>query len=490
MTEPSDARKALSGKVIVGSIWLFCSYALSKLGRIGIMLTIAILLSPRDYGIIALASVVIMVPEIATEFGILPAVVHRSDPDEAFLNTAFVANTCVGLAAAAGFFLVAPWIALFYHQPEMTSVLRVMGVSLIPFGILCVPDGLLRKELKFQRRVLPELGGAIGGGAVTITLVVLGFGVMGYAVGIVVERSLGCVLTLRQSKWRPKLQVSRHALRGIGAYGKHVVGSELARHVSSNMDYLIVGRVLGAGPLGFYTLAFNLANYPVTHFALILSRIALPTFSILQESPDHARRAYLKILRLVCGLLAPLLVTLALLAGPLIVGLLGEKWQPAVLPLQLMVVAGLSRALSIPGTDVLRAVGFPKVPLKINGMETVVISAALLLLAARGINVVALTVVAIVSVASWTTTAATCRAFKIGLRELLRNLMPGVVLAASVAATLLPLRLVGVGVLAGDVWELALLSAAAGGAMVLCLATLCRSFFREVVALVPSRYLS
>ena len=487
MTEAPDARTALSGKVISGSIWLFCSYALSKLGRIGIMLTIALVLSPRDYGIIALASVIIMIPEVATEFGILPAVVHRSDPDEAFLNTAFVTNTCIGLAAAAGIFVMAPWIAEFYHQPEMTSVLRVMGISLIPFGILCVPDGLLRKELKFRRRALPELGGTIGGGAVTITLVLLGFGVMGYAVGIVVERSLGCALTLRQTTWRPKLQVSWHALRWMSAYGKHVVGSELARHISSNMDYLIVGRVLGAGPLGFYTLAFNLANYPVTHFALILSRIAFPTFSILRESPDHARRAYSKILRLVCGLLAPLLVTLALLANPLIVGLLGEKWQPAVLPLQLMVIAGLSRAISIPGTDMLRAVGYPKVPLKINGLETIVISAALLLLAAKGINAVALAVVVIVSLASWTTTAVTCRTFEIGPWELLRTLMPGMALATSAAATILSLRLLGVGVMAGDISELAILAAAAGGAMVLCLATLCKGFFREVVALVPSK---
>lgn len=490
MTAPPEPQEALTGKVVSGSIWLFSSYALSKLGRIGIMLTIAALLSPQDYGIIALTSVIIMIAEMVTEFGLWPAVVHRSDPDDTFLSTAFTTNILVGLVTMAGVFLAAPWIALFYQAPQMTDVLRVMGIGLIPWAIYSVPDGLLRKELMFKRRALPEISGTLGGGAVTIGLVLLGFGVVSYAIGQVVEKTLVCILTLKQISWRPKLKLSFAALKELTAYGKHIVGSELARHVSSNMDFLIVGRVLGAGPLGFYTLAFNLANYPVTHFALILSRIAFPTFSILQEDTEQARRVYLKILRLVSGLLAPLLVTLAFLAAPLIVGLLGERWQPAVLPLQLMVIAGLSRSLSIPGTDMLRAVGYPSVPLKINVLESIVISGALVLLANRGIDVVALTVVTIVSLASWAITVSTCRAFKIGFWELLRTLMPGTALAASAAVAIVPLRLLGVGSLAGGILDLALLSAAAAGAMVLCLTTVCRGFFREVVALVPSRGLS
>ena len=485
LTPRHNPNELLSKKVVRGSAWLFSSYALSRAGRMAMMLVVAALLSPREYGIIGLCTVIAAVAQNVSEFGIWQAVVHRAEPDERYLDTAFTANVLGGFLMTGALFVTAPWIGYFYGQPDMTNMLRVMGAAFVLDSIFYVPDGLLRKELRFKSRALPEVAGSLAAVVTTIALLLLGGGVLSYAVGFVTQSATRCILTFRQVSWRPRLRISWSCLREITSYGKYILGTNLTKNVSSNMDYFIVGRVLGAGPLGFYTLAFNLANYPVTNFAQVLTRIVFPTFATLQGNPVYAKRIYLKVIRLISAVVAPALVTLALLATPLIVGLLGEKWQPAIFPLQVMVVAGIFRSLSFPSADFLRAFGFPNLPFRVSIAEALVISVTLLLVASRGIDAVALTVAAILSLSSWTTVTISCYMSGVKLREMVGAFVPGAALAASAAGAILSLRLLDLRFLP-DGLELAVSAAAAGAAILVCLVTVCRGLLREVVALAAS----
>lgn len=449
------------------------------------MLVVAALLSPREYGIIGLCTVIAAAVQIVCEFGIWQAIIHRSEPDERYLDTAFTANILGGFLITGALFMAAPWLGDFYGQPDITTMLRVMGAAIVLDSIFYVPDGLLRKELRFKSRALPEVAGSLVAVVTTIALLLLGGGVLSYAVGFVMQSATRCILTFRQISWRPRLRISWSCLKEIISYGKYILGTNLIKYVSSNMDYFIVGRVLGAGPLGFYTLAFNLANYPVTNFAQVLTRIVFPTFATLQGNPIYAKRIYLRVIRLMSAVVAPTLVTLALLATPLVVGLLGEKWQPAIFPLQIIVVAGISRTLSFPSADFLRAFGFAKLPFRVSIAEALVISVTLLLVASRGIDAVALSVAAILSLSSWTTVTISCYMSGVRLREMAGAFMPGAALAASAAGAILSLRLLGLRFLP-DGLELAVSAAAAGAAILVCLFTVCRSFLREVVALAAS----
>jgi len=184
-----------AAKITRGSIWLFGSYALSKFGRLAMMLVVAALLSPREYGFIGLSVFVITAAQITCEFGIWQAVVHRSNLDERFVRTAFTANIIGAFILAAGVFSIAPWVSHFYAGPEMVGLLRVMALALIFDGIFYVPDGLLRNELDFRGRALPEISGAFGSAAVTIVLLLLGAGILSYGVGLVVQSMIRCVLT-------------------------------------------------------------------------------------------------------------------------------------------------------------------------------------------------------------------------------------------------------------------------------------------------------
>ena len=469
-------------KVLGESVWLFGSYGLSRLGRIAMMFAVAAFLSPREYGLIGLSAVVIVIAQIILGC-IWPAVVHRRDLNERYLNTAFTANILAGFIVTICLFLTAPGIARFFGDTELTALLRVMAVALIADGIFYVPDGLLRKELSFKSRALPEIAGTFGAGITTIGLLLLGVGVLSFAVGFVVEIVIRCVLTVRKLTRRPKLQVSWLSLREIVSYSKHILGADLARGISSNLDYIVVGRVLGTGPLGLYTLAFNLANYPVLHFADLLSRIIFPTFATLHEDIDYARRVFLKTIQLVAALVTPLLVVLALLASPLLVGVLGEEWQPAVLPLQVMAIAGIFRAMSRTGADMYRAMGLPSIPFKVNLLEGLLVAGGLLLFVSRGIEAVALTVGVILSLTSSAIMLASCRTFGISIWELAQALVPGIALAASAAVTILSLELLDLNLLP-DALQLVMLIVAAGAAMVICLATVLKSFMHEMIRFV------
>lgn len=483
MSEDSETGGSLRNRVTGGAIWLFGSYGLSRFGRIAMMLVVAALLSPQAYGLIGLATVIVTVVQILNEFGLWQAVVYRTDPDERFINTAFFTNLLGGLVTSSALFFAAPFIASFYGDPEMTALLRVMGLALIIDAFVYVPMGLMRKELRFRRLALPEVAGIAGAAVVTIGLLLLGFGILSYAVGFVAESLLRGGLIFIRVDWRPKLQMSWQYLKEMAPYSGNIMGGDLARHVSTNVDYFVVGRILGAGPLGYYTLAFNLANYPVSNFAYILSRLAFPTFATLQEDPERAKRVYLKMVQTVVALVVPALAMLALLAGPLILGLLGDEWRPTVFITQVMVVAGISRAISMPSSDILRATGSQAVPFRIYVLESLSILVALLLVSSRGIEAVAVSVTALMSLAAWTITIFACRKFGIRIKELGGTLSTGVVLAASGAAPVLLLRSLEVS-FPSDILEFVVLAAAAGAAMIICLATVLRSFTREMLSMV------
>jgi O-antigen/teichoic acid export membrane protein len=486
--EHNGPDNSLARTVFRGAAWLFSSYGLSKLNRMIIMLAIVALLSPEAYGVVSLCSVIIFVGEVITEFGIWQTVVQHREPDERFLNTAFTANVLGGSVMVVGILLVAPLVAQFYHQPEVTNVLRVMAPGLLAAAIFFVPDGWLRKQLRFRSRSMAEVGSSFGAVVTTIALLFLGVGVMSFAVGYLVEQIIRCTSIVLIARWRPTFRLYWSSLRELASYAKLISGAEVAKLVSSNIDFLIVARILGSGPLGLYTLAFNLANYPVTNFATILSRIVFPTFAILQEDPDYRRRVYLRVVQLLAGLIIPPLAMLAILAAPLIVGLLGERWQSAVFPTQVLVIAGISRAISVPGSDLLRASGFPNVPLKVNVVETLVLLGALVALASRGIEAVALTVTVVLSLSAWATTLVTCRVFGIGLLELGQAILPGIALAASGAAAVFCLQILDLSSLPSTL-ELASLIASASVGMIVCLTTVLRSFMYEILALVTSRNL-
>jgi O-antigen/teichoic acid export membrane protein len=161
------------------------------------------------------------------------------------------------------------------------------------------------------------------------------------------------------------------------------------------------------------------------------------------------------------------------------------EWRPAVFPLQAMIIAGISRTISVPSADILRGVGLPHVPKKIAIVEGCVLLGALLLVVNHGIVAVALTVAVVVSLSSWATIGAACRILGIGIRELGSNLMPSLALAASGAGAVFAVRLLDLGFLSGIV-ELVFLLTAAGVAIVICLTTVCRGLLRDIVALAAS----
>jgi PST family polysaccharide transporter len=449
------------------------------------MLVVAAILSPSDYGIISLAVFVITSAQLACEFGIWQAVVHRSDPEESFINTAFTANIIGAVILTSGIFLTAPLIARFFAGPQLVDLLRVMALALLFDGVFYVPDGLLRKNLNFKGRALPEILGAFGAAVVTIALLLLGVGILSFGVGLVAQSMIRCVLTLYRIRFRPRFALHWPHLRAIASYGSSIFGHDVTSYASSNVDYLIVGRVLGAGPLGFYSLAFSLANYPVTNFAFILSRVAFPAFAALREDLQYARRMYLKMVGLVAALVGPMLVVLALVADPLTVGLLGEKWQSAVLPLQFLVLAGISRSIAYPSADMLRALSYPSVPFRISVLQAVLVVGGLLLLAPRGIVVVALTMSVIMSLTACMITVSACLTFKVGFGELGRALFPGIAFAVCGALPILLLQLVDLGFMP-DIVRAGVLLTASGLGVVVCAATVCRGFVRETISLLRS----
>jgi O-antigen/teichoic acid export membrane protein len=221
-----------------------------------------------------------------------------------------------------------------------------------------VAGALLRRRLDFRRQVSIEtVSAAIGYGAVSITLAVLGYGVWSLVFGALVHSAIATVLFFSVSRHAHRPLLARGELGDLLQFGIGASVSGLVNHAALNADNFVVGRWLGAAPLGMYSRAYNLMNFPYTYSAVVISSVLFPAFVQVQGDPARLRRAYLSVTRLTAIVAAPAMVTLAIAAPHLLRSVYGPQWVDAALPLQILCGAGYFRALYHLGGVVALSVG-------------------------------------------------------------------------------------------------------------------------------------
>jgi O-antigen/teichoic acid export membrane protein len=234
---------------------------------------------------------------------------------------------------------------------------------------------LLARELDYRRKLLPDLLPGMVNGAVSIFGAAHGWGVWSLVAGAQIGALVGVASVWQACRWRPGWIWDRRLAASLMRYGRHIVGAELLRFVTLNVDYLLVGRLFGPAALGVYTLAFNLANLVVTNAGFLFARVAFPLFSRLQDEPSQLQEAYLRMVSYLALIALPVLCGLCLLADDFVAVVYGPRWASAVAPLRVLTVLGAARALATLGGDVVRAVGRPDVLSRL-GLLTAPLTAA------------------------------------------------------------------------------------------------------------------
>lgn len=302
-------------------------------------LIIARLLSPSDYGVIAMLAVFIAISQTFVDSGFSTALVRKIDRSESDNSTVFYFNIVVGLAVYVVMFFAAPFIAEFYQTPLLTPVTRVVSVTLIFSSFCVVQQALLTAKMDFKSQAKISLLSAIISGGVGIALAYYGYGVWALVVQTVVASLLRMVLLWVFSRWRPRAPFSKSSFRELFSFGSKLLASGLLDTLYNNAYTIVIGKLFSAASLGLYSRANQFAQFPSSNITGIIQRVTFPVLSSIQNEDERLRINYRKLIRMSGFIIFPLMIGLAAVANPLIEILLTEKWVGAVIYLQIICFA-------------------------------------------------------------------------------------------------------------------------------------------------------
>lgn len=337
---------SLSPKVIRSGIWSLGGDWLSRgLGLIK-MVILARLLLPQDFGILALATLSINTLNVFSETGIESALIQRKKVGDLELNTVWTMAVARGVILFVLLFLGAGWIASYFEQPTLKPVLKMMAIVFLLGGYTNIGIVFFQKELEFKKKVILELAADVAGCVSAILLAFWLRNVWALVLGTIVWGVVKCVGSYVLHSYRPRIHWDWPVARDLLNFGKHIFWITLMTFIITNGDDALVGKALGIAMLGFYTMAYNIANFPVSSVAVIAGRISFPAYSMLQKEPERLKEAFGRVFEAVMIILLPLTGLIFLLARDFTMVCLGNKWLPMVPALRILSLFGILRGLS------------------------------------------------------------------------------------------------------------------------------------------------
>jgi O-antigen/teichoic acid export membrane protein len=378
----------LDRRIIRGSAWLALSYGGGQLVSLVSTAVLAHFLAPSAFGVVALASVAIVAVTTLQESGLGLAMIHKRDEVERAAGTTLVFSVVMGLLLYAAAFFVAPLLAHIFRQPSLTNVIRVLATLLIARGIGMVPGVLIERELRFRARAKGELTGAAVQAAVAIPLAVAGAGVWSLVAAQVASAGVTSLVYWLLAPFIPSPRLfSWPLLRELGRFGRYVTAANILALIDQNVDTATVGRLLGAADVGYYNLAWRLCNLPATGIGYVLGRVMFPAYATMRDDLEAFRATFLTNVRRVALASLPIGVGILIAAEPIVVGIFGAKWRPAVVPLQILAVFGIVRSFAGTTGAVFQASGRPQIVTWLNVLHLAVLCAGLFTLTPRfGLN--------------------------------------------------------------------------------------------------------
>ena len=359
---PSDLKKKTAKGMLWSAVERFSTQGIQFL--FGILL--ARLLTPNDYGMIAMLTIFIAVSQTFIDSGFGNALIRKPDRNEADKATVFFFNVFMAVACYGIIFLSAPLIAQFYSMPELTDILRILAINLIIQAFGSIQHLNLTIDLNFKALAKVTFIGAIVGGTAGLICAYNGLGVWSLVVQQLITIASRVILFWVLVHWRPKTFFNKSSFKNMFGFGSKLLASGLLNTLYDNIYDLIIGKAFAAATLGNYSRASHFANFPSSNVTGIFQRVTYPVLSKIQDDPDKLRKGYLKFLNMATLVIFPLMIGLAALAKPFILLVLTDKWFDVILILQIICIAQMWYPVHAINLNILQVMGRSDLFLKLE----------------------------------------------------------------------------------------------------------------------------
>lgn len=339
--------KSLTVKTFSGLKWTTASTVINIILQVGYNIVIARLLPPQDFGIIAMAMVVLNFGRYIILMGLPQALIQKKELDTEEIRAAFTSNLILG-----GFFFIlcqilAPFAIYIIDREEIIMIVRLMSLVILVECLASVSTSLIRRNFQFKQLALRNIGSyIIAYLGIGITMAFLGFRVYSLVAASLSQTIINAILSY---------SIARHSMIPIFkwkyysqlfSFGSKITLINFLEFLSNALDTFLIGRLLGSKTLGLYNRAYFLIQLPMFHLTRSISTVLFPSLSKIQNDPDRLRKVYLSAITIVGFAMIPTFAGVALAAEPIIVVLLGAKWGEAVPILQILAFAAPLRAIN------------------------------------------------------------------------------------------------------------------------------------------------
>ncbi|MCS6840396.1 MAG: lipopolysaccharide biosynthesis protein [Roseiflexus sp.] len=445
----SGQPEGIGKRAVHGTFWSFLSFLSTKALTFATTIVLARLLTPAEFGIIAYCTVVIGFLDLLNNVGVGHALIARRDRLEEAQNAAFVISIGSSIVLYAGAWALAPLIADFFNEPQVAPLLRVLAIGLLLVGVGTVPMAMLQRDLRFKAYLLPGIARNVIKACVAVGMAWQGFGVWSLVVAELINKVLEVIIPWAIVRWRPSRAFDYRVARDMLGFGVNIVAVGLLGTFMVNVDYIIVGRVLGGVALGYYTVAYRIPELFLRSTVDTVMMVAFPVLSRLQADAQRLETAYFGYLRYLAVFTFPAAAGIALLAPAFFGTFYTEAWRPSIVPMQLIALEiGIASVAYVPGI-IYKSVNRPEILTKLTLLKLPFVIAVLWFATQWGINGVAAGMVALSLASTALDSIVVQRVIGFRFVDMLRVLAPIVAATAVMAlvvagvAAMLPQNLIG-----------------------------------------------
>jgi O-antigen/teichoic acid export membrane protein len=431
MIKQKSSRTAIT---ISGTMWNYAGLICSKLIAFITTMVLARLLSQDDFGVAAYASVITGFIDVIAGLGINNSIIYHKEK-EGSNDTAFWINFLTSLVICVITFLGAPLVGLLFNDPRAVPVLRVLSIIYPISALGYIHGALLQKNLRFSVRLIPSIVGSIAKIAIAIPMALSGYGVWTIIISQICGELFTTITYWIVLPWKPKFKINFGFIKPLLKYGLNSVLLDVFNLIINQIDFVFVGRILGSTALGIYSMAFRIPELLIQMVYSAVARVAFPVLSSIQDEIDDLRRGFLKITQYLVLIVLPIGVGLALVAEPLVLVFLSEKWLEAIPVIRAISLYCATQSFMYASGIVYKAKGKQNILTVITIFQLIIIAPTLWWITRtyESIVFVAWAQVLLNLLISGVNTIITIKIIQVDLRSILKVILPACIATATMS---------------------------------------------------------
>lgn len=336
----------IESKIRVGLAWSGITRAGGQLATLIVTIILMHLLSPQDFGLVAMVVVFTGFAMLFTDMGFGAALVQKIDVEQRHKNAGFWVSFIGGALLTLIFAVLAPYIASFYGIPELQPIAVALSLIFFINSLGTINESLVKKALDFRTLAIAQLTSNVLSGLAAICLAFSGFGVWSIVAMYVLNASVYVVAVWILAPWRPDFSLQLSAVKDLSKFSTNWLGSAAFYYWTRNGDNLLIGRYLGSEPLGIYSRSYAVLLVPVTQIAGAISNVMFPALSAIQNDVERVKTLYLQSISVISLVAFPCMLGLLVLSRPFVLTLFGDRWAEMIPIIQVFSILGVIQSIS------------------------------------------------------------------------------------------------------------------------------------------------